>query len=175
LLQRVRNRLGDERGVTLIEMLIVILVMGFILDGIANIFVSGSRAQSNLQSQVNSQQDARVALDRLEYEVHCASAATVVGSGAGVALTMPSQCVNASGTITWCVVSGALERFAASGCAGTNQIFLRGVTSATPFSMATTTGDLPRLVVQLTTNETNSASNAYSINDTITLRNAPAS
>jgi hypothetical protein len=124
---------------------------------------------------VTSQQDARLALNRLEYEAHCSSAATIVGSGAGVALTMPSQCVNASGTITWCVVGTALQRFAASGCAGTATTFIQGVTSPTPFSIATTTGDLPRLLVQLTTNESNVASNAFAINDTITLRNAAAS
>lgn len=175
ILRRMGRFTNDERGVTLVEMLIVMICLAFVLGGIANVFVSGSHAQFVMENQIASQQDARVALSRLEYEAHCASAATIVGSGAGVVFTMPSQCVDATGTVTWCVTGGALQRFTVSGCSGTAQVFMRHVTSATPFSLATTTGYLPRLIVQLVTNEGSSTAQQFAANDTISLRNAAAS
>ena len=137
------------------------ICMAFILDGLANVFVSGSHAQYVMESQIASQQDARVALSRLEYQAHCASASTIVGSGAGVTFTLPSQCVNSTGTVTWCVAGGVLERFTGSACSGTGTVFMRYVTSATPFSIATTTGYLPRLIVQLVTNEGTSTATQF--------------
>lgn len=166
-----RARLADESGITLVELLIVMLVLGFVLAGLANVFVSGSRASLDTNARVAGQEAARVAMDRLEYEVRCSSGATVSGGGSTVLLTLPSQCIHATGTYTWCVVSGALQRYASGSCSGSGQTFVTGVTTPTPFSMVTSTGLLPRLQVTLGINQTNRGSDGVTLTDLITLRN----
>lgn len=168
-----RPRLADERGITLIELLIVCLTMGIVMTGVVNVFVSGSRAGSDADARFQAQQDTRLALDRLRFEARCASAATLVSSGAGVALTLPSVCAHGSGSIAWCVTAGELTRYVGTSCTGTGTPFVGSIVSATPFSLpAPASGTLPQLQVALTANTTGRSSDAFSLADTITLRNA---
>ena len=169
------RRLSDECGITMIELVFVMLILGIVMTGLVNVFVSGTRADSDANARLAGQQNVRVALDRLEYEVRCSSGATISGSGSTVLLTLPSQCSHATGSYTWCVVSGALIRYSGTACSGTGQTFISSVTSATPFSLLTTSGYLPRLQVSLAVNTTSRSSDAVSIVDTITLRNAARS
>ena len=168
----VRARLAHEDGFTLVELLVVVVCIGFIMTALVNVFVSGVQTQARLDGQINAQQSARLALDSLEYQGRCASAASVVGSGSAVSFTLPGQCSHGTGTVTWCVVSGVLESFQAASCAGTATIYARYLTSATPFSLNVVTGDRPQLIVQLVANQTGQGSDVSAVNDTITLRNA---
>jgi Tfp pilus assembly protein PilW len=169
------KRLAAEGGQTLIEMLVAMGLMAIVMVGIVNIFVSGGRAGADANARIDAQQNTRLALDRLEFEGRCATTATLVSSGAGVHFNIPSQCEHATGDVTWCAVSGVLERFAATSCSGSGQIFIRGVTSATPFSLPTApSGDLQTLAVALTVDTApNDPGTAGTLDDTITLRNAP--
>src|SRR5689334_3031640 len=106
-----RTRLAADDGYTLVELLIVVAILGFILTGIASILVSGSGAETDTSARVRAQGSTRVALDRLEFEARCSSSASILNSGAGVALTLPSQCPHGTGNITWCVSSGVLTRY----------------------------------------------------------------
>jgi Tfp pilus assembly protein PilW len=169
-----RPRLTDERGVTLIELLIVCLIIGFVMDGIVNLLVSGVRASASTQAMVVAQQNGGLAISRIEYEARCASAYSLAQSGAGINLTMPSECSHASGTISWCVESGVLIRYVAANCAGSGESFVSSVTSPTPFSVVSASGDLPSLRVRLTVNPTAISANVFALSDLITLRNAPA-
>jgi prepilin-type N-terminal cleavage/methylation domain-containing protein len=166
---------GDERGITMVEMLIVMVLMSILMAGIANVFVSGTRAQYDMNNRLNSQQNVRVALGRLEYEGRCATSATIVNSGAGVSFSLPSQCMHATGAVSWCVSSGILSRYVGSSCTGSAQIFSRYLTSATPFSLVTAAGQLPRLSVALVASPTGRGTDTFSITDAITLRNSPPS
>lgn len=167
-----RSRVHDESGVTLIELLFVCLIMGILLAGLANVFVSGSRASADATGRLASQQNTRIALDRLEFEGRCATTATRVSSGAGVTLALPAQCSHASGNVTWCVASGVLTRYVGTSCTGTSQPFVSGITSTLPFSCVAPVGPLPQLQVNLTVNTTGRSADATSVSDTITLRNA---
>jgi Tfp pilus assembly protein PilW len=170
-----RRRFSDESGITLIELLFVMLILGIVLTGLVNVFISGGRASSDANARLAGQQNVRLALDRLEYEVRCSSGATVSSGGAAVLLTLPSQCTHATGSYTWCVTSGSLIRYAATSCTGTGQTFISNITTATPFSLLTATGLLPRLQISLAVNTTGRASDAVSVVDLITLRNAARS
>jgi hypothetical protein len=86
-----------------------------------------------------------MAISQLEYEVRCASGYTLTNSGAGINLTMPTQCSHATETISWCVSSGVLGRYSAANCTGTDQQFVSSVSSATPFSVVADAGDLPQV------------------------------
>jgi prepilin-type N-terminal cleavage/methylation domain-containing protein len=169
-----KRRLSDERGFTLVELLIVMVLMGIIMVGVVDVFVSGTRAGADANARLGAQQNTRVALDRLEHEARCATSATLLSSGAGVKLTLPSQCSNATGTVSWCVTGGILKRYPGAACSGAGAvIFVRNITSATPFSLVTGSGDLPRLAITITSDETRSAADAATLTDSITLRNAP--
>jgi prepilin-type N-terminal cleavage/methylation domain-containing protein len=165
----------DERGITMVELLIAMVLMGILMAGIANVFVSGTRAQYDMDSRLTAQQSVRLALGRLEYEGRCATSATIVNSGAGVSFSLPSQCVHATGNVTWCVSSGVLRRYLSASCTGTTQIFVRYLTSATPFSLNIVTGQLPQLAITLVASPTGRATDKFRITDAITLRNSAPS
>ena len=123
-----------------------------------------------------SQSNLIVAVNRIEFEARCASNAALVSGGAGVTLTLPSYCVNAAGTYTWCVTSGSLVRLPGSSCTGSGLgwTFATNLTSATPFSCITG-GKYPRLQAALTSNAGTTAGSAATGTTIITLRNAATS
>ena len=168
-------KLADESGVTLVEVLITMILLGIVLGGLSNILVSGLRASSDTSARTGGQANIQTAVNRLEYELRCSSGATVPNAGvanSSVTLTLPTECVNTTQTTyTWCVSGGSLLRYAASTCTGTAQTFATDVTTATPFTLTHTSGDLPQLTIDLTVNLSTRSSDAVSVADTITLRN----
>lgn len=96
---------GDQAGYTLVELLAVMLILGIVLTGLTTAFVSGSHAELTLNRRFQAQQQARLALDRIRSDVHCASAAQAqtVNSYAGVKLAA-SNCYASTPTISWCLV-----------------------------------------------------------------------
>jgi prepilin-type N-terminal cleavage/methylation domain-containing protein len=168
-----RARLRAESGFSLVELIITMVVMGIVMGGLVNIFTSGERASADATARMTSQQDVRVALDRLEYDTRCASVASILSSGAGVALTLPSQCSHATGNIVWCVSSGSLLRLSGTTCTGSAQTYVGNVTSGTPFSCySPVSGSTPQLKVILTLNPSTRNSDKTSATDYITMRNA---
>jgi prepilin-type N-terminal cleavage/methylation domain-containing protein len=167
------DRAREESGFTLVELVVVMTVLMLVMAGVSSLFLQGLHTSNTTSDILASQTQVHLALDRLEYETRCASAATRVSSGAGVTLTLPSQCPHATGTITWCVTSHSLVRYSGSACSGTGQTLASNITSATPFSCISTVGDYPQLQVALTA-QTQSSSDTVSATDKIDMRNAPA-
>jgi prepilin-type N-terminal cleavage/methylation domain-containing protein len=170
------RRLGREQGgFTLIELVVTMIILAFVMAGLVNVLASGSRAESDATARMSAQQSVRDSIDRLDYEVRCASAASLVSGGAGVALTLPANCSHATGAVSWCSSDGSLKRFTGSGCpASGGQILVTNVTSTTPFTMITGTagsGQLPQLGVNLAVNTTGRSSDTFTLTDTIALRN----
>jgi prepilin-type N-terminal cleavage/methylation domain-containing protein len=96
--------LTDERGYSLVEMLVVMAILGVVISGLTTVFVSGSRAELDMNRRFQAQQQARLALDRFRADLHCASAAQVqtINSYTGsIAISAPN-CTTA--TIDWCLV-----------------------------------------------------------------------
>jgi Tfp pilus assembly protein PilW len=91
----------NERGYSVFELLVVMGIMGIVMTGLTTIFVSGSKAELDMNRRFQAQTADRLALDSLRKEIHCASGAT--STGATLTLTMPSGCKTASNTtVTWC-------------------------------------------------------------------------
>lgn len=170
-----KRRLADERGVTLVELVITMFLLAIVLAGLSNVLVSGLRASSDTSARTGGQGNIQTAVNRLEFELRCSSGATVPNAGvanSSVTLTLPTECVHTTATTyTWCVTNGSLLRYVAATCSGTGQTFATNVTTATPFTLISTTGNLPQLAIDLTVNLTNRSSDAVSVSDTITLRN----
>jgi len=161
----------DESGFTLVEVMVVMTITAIVLGGLANMFTSGLTATSTSNATLASQTNLIVAVNRIEYEARCASAAALVSGGAGVTLTLPSYCVNASGTYTWCVTGGALNKYSGSSCSGSAVTYATNVTSTTPFSCLSG-GQYPRLQVTVTSQAGTSSATAATGTTVVTLRNA---
>lgn len=172
-----RARLRDESGFSLVELVVVCACMGIVLGAVVTILVSGQQASAAGQARLTSQENVRVAFDRLEYDARCASTGTLLGKSGSVAqgvyLTIPSQCSHSSGNVTWCVNSGNLVRIVGTACSTAGLTYIGSVTSATPFSCySPVAGSLPQLKIALTVNAGNQSSDASAATDYITMMNA---
>jgi prepilin-type N-terminal cleavage/methylation domain-containing protein len=110
-----RHALCEQRGYTLVEMLTVLLILGVVMAGLTSVFASATNADADMNNRFRAQQTARLALDKLRREVHCASAATPAGADtSSITLTLPTYCKTYSGntSVTWCTQAVATNRYA---------------------------------------------------------------
>jgi prepilin-type N-terminal cleavage/methylation domain-containing protein len=106
------SRLRSERGYTLVEMLTVLVIMGVVMGGLTTVFVSATNSETDMNNRFQAQLTAKLALDKMRREIHCASVATPTGSSSSVTITLPSYCKTGSGSITWCTRSNGTNRYA---------------------------------------------------------------
>lgn len=109
LRRRARVRLSGVRGFTLVELIIEMAILFTVLTAVTTLFVSGSKAELDLNARFQAQQQARIAVNRMRRDIHCASAATMrdypANSPAGyprryLDLTLPPQCLGTSDVTT---------------------------------------------------------------------------
>ena len=86
-----------QDGFTLPEVLVVVAILGIVLAGLTQLFVSATKSATDQTSRANGQQDARIALDRLRREIHCGSNLTYT-SATSVTVTLPSYCPSSPAT-----------------------------------------------------------------------------
>ena len=136
------TRLAEERGVTMTEMLMVLVILGIVLAGMTTLFVSASTSHVDQSNRVEAQQNARFALDGLRREIHCASAVSTPISASSLTITLPGYCqkppVAGSALFTWCAVGAAptwaLWRYAGSSCSGTGRKMADSLSSNSLFT-----------------------------------------
>ena len=98
---RLRRLLASERGYTLVELLQVTVILSVVLTGITVLFVQATNSELQMNKRFQAQQQARVAVDTMRREIHCASAiAPTPASGIAhtIAVTIPQQCPTSGGT-----------------------------------------------------------------------------
>jgi prepilin-type N-terminal cleavage/methylation domain-containing protein len=102
---RVLQHMRDQRGFTLIEMLVAMVILSIVLGGLTTIFVRGSAAELDLNRKFNAQEQARLGLTRFRVDAHCASAAQAqtINTYPGVKLLV-SSCYASATTVSWCAV-----------------------------------------------------------------------
>ena len=100
---------SDESGYSLVELITVTAILSIVLGGLTTVFVQGSNAELDLNNRFQAQQQARIALDRIRREVHCASSVSATAYNTTtvttVTETLPSQCIGGGGSVTWCALS----------------------------------------------------------------------
>lgn len=186
-----RRRLVGESGYSLTELLIVLVIMGVVMGGITTVFVSGSKAELDMNQRFQAQQNARASISRLRADIHVACS-TPSGTAQASLLLYPaatSGCA-ATPTVAWCVTAStamtnrfALYRVAGSACTTatngqlmadyltTNALFTATVPASGSLLRENVTVTLP---VQVNSSSSQSIGK-YTLIDTIVLRNfAPA-
>jgi prepilin-type N-terminal cleavage/methylation domain-containing protein len=113
-----RRRLErEERGYTLVELLTVMVILGVVMEGLTTMFVTASNAQVDMNNRFQAQQTARVALDKIRREVHCASGAGSTTPNSQVSLVnldLATYCKTYSGStvVTWCTRASTTNGYA---------------------------------------------------------------
>ena len=136
----IRARLGQERGVTLTELLVVLVILAVVLAAMTTLFVSAGTSQIEQKNRVDAQQEARVALDALRRELRCASSA--VSSSSSLTVTLPGYCQKpvaaAPADFTWCAVGASapyeLWRYEGTTCSGAGRERADELVSSSIFS-----------------------------------------
>jgi prepilin-type N-terminal cleavage/methylation domain-containing protein len=183
-MSRFRRRLPvrGERGYSLIEMLVVLVILSVVMEALTTLFVRASNAESAMNNRFQAQEHARVALDKLRREIHCASSATPAATATStITLTLPSYCKTGSGSITWCTRSVSTNRYAlyrvvGATCSGGIK-WADYLTVANAFNFTTqTTSSLALLHVDLNVNvNPRRGVDGYELVDDIVLRNSSRS
>jgi prepilin-type N-terminal cleavage/methylation domain-containing protein len=170
------TRLRDEGGYTLVEMLTVLVIFGTVMTALIALFVQGTNAEADMNSRFQSQQEARLGLDRLKRDVHCASALNQATATASfVTLTVP--CIS-GGSVSWCTAGSGtrygLYRNVGSTCSNASTRYADMLVSGAVFtSVVQSSASLWKLHVDLRVNATpKRASETYELIDDVVMRNS---
>ena len=167
----------SERGYTLVEMLTVLVIFGTLMGALMTLFVRATNAESDMSNRYRAQQNARLALDRLRREAHCATAVTSA-TQSSVTLSLPSYCGNAS--VTWCTASLGASRYGlfrkvGTSCNATGVRYADYLTTANVFPSYTaqSTTALATLKVDFPVNvRPRRTVDLYELKDDLVLRNS---
>jgi prepilin-type N-terminal cleavage/methylation domain-containing protein len=181
--------MGGEKGYSLIELLVTMVILVIVLGGLTTIFVSGTSAEASLNQRFQAQQNARMGLDRIRTDIHCATAAQAqtINTYPGVKLAV-ANCYAATPTISWCavMVTSTPPRYAlyrstttgatTCGSSDANRILIADYLTT---SSAFTTGTIQQYTLQrvgidfkVSVNATSSSTNVYELTDSIVARNS---
>jgi type II secretory pathway pseudopilin PulG len=162
-------------------MLTVLVIFGTVMSALMVLFVQGTGAEVDMNNRFRAQQGARLALDKIRREAHCATAVTV-SSASSVTLNLPSYCPTGNGSVTWCTVSLGTSRYglfrkAGATCDATGVRWADYLTSANVFGYAAqSTTSLAKLSVDFPINVKPSRTvDTYELKDDIVLRNSTRS
>jgi prepilin-type N-terminal cleavage/methylation domain-containing protein len=105
--------MGGEQGYSLIELLVTMVILVIVIGSLTTVFISGSSAEASLNRRFQAQQNARMGLDRIRTDIHCATAAQAqtINTYPGLKLAV-ANCSAATPTISWCAVLVSTGRYA---------------------------------------------------------------
>ena len=176
--------LREQRGYSLMELLVSMSILGSVMTSVSVLLVSATNSEVDMNRRFQAQTQARLGLDLMRREVHCAMSVSPAGASASVTLTIPATCPTSGGNtaITWCTVANGsnrwgLWRYPGSSCSGTGKRYADYVTASSIFIYTGQTVDkLAFLNVRLPINIKPSESRfLYNLEDDIVLRNSTRS
>lgn len=165
-------QLRSEAGYGLVEVIATLAILGTVIGAVTSLFVSGSRAQVQMNERFQAQNAARLAIDRLRRDVHCSSAAVTSTTSA----TLTNSCLNPT-SVTWCTVAAGdgtfqLKRLHGAGtCATGGRTYAESLTSGDVFTyQAPSIANLGKLRIELRV-QLDSMKTPYRLCDLLVLRN----
>ena len=192
-------RLIGQAGYTLVETLVVMTLLLIVIGSIADAFSSASKTEVDQTARASDQESARLTLQRLRRDIHCATSAqvqrtrdssdpSIIASPLGYTLTLsvdPGICLavttSSSNTVQWCTVQKdtaghrfGVYRTISGNCNATDAVFqVDYVTKPDIWSMVCPTSQLQAVAVDMPVNRdpVTRASRTYELQDTISLRN----
>jgi prepilin-type N-terminal cleavage/methylation domain-containing protein len=169
-------RRSGERGYTLIELLTAMTILSTVLGALTVLFVSGAKAELDLNKRFQAQHNAALALKKLRGEIHCANEALTTGDA--LTLTLDSYCQGGEATVIWCTASLGSERFGlfrstAGSCDASDVRWADFLTQASIFTFEQPAGSLEKIAIVLPVDlEPDAGAAVYRIEDAIVLRNS---
>ena len=182
--RRLLERLRAERGYSLVELIVSMSILGAVMTSVSVLLVNATNSEVDMNRRFQAQTEARLGLDMMRREVHCAMSVSPAGASSSVTLTIPSTCPTAGGntSITWCTVANGsnrwgLWRYPGAACSGTGKRWADYLTASSIFVYTAQSPDkLATLGVQLPINIKPSEPRfLYKLEDDIVLRNSTRS
>ena len=178
-------RLADDAGYSLVELVTVVAVLSVVIGGLTTVFVSASNGELDMNRRFQAQQSARLAMDKLRQEVHCATSVSPAGPSSSITITIPAACPTSGGftSILWCVAAPpsampghyALYRSTGATCGSSSGVKAADyLTSTSVFTYTPQSSQsLSKLAVALAVNlrKTGTVSR-FTLQDNIVLRNS---
>jgi prepilin-type N-terminal cleavage/methylation domain-containing protein len=170
--------LRDERGFTLIELLTALGMLVIVATALAYALVAATKSEEELNRRFVSQINARIALDTLRREIHCASSVTPTGTSASITIVLGNRCPSGAGsTVRWCTQPSdsqfALYRSTGASCDTSGRKVVDYLTTGTVFTFwEQSTSSLAYLSVSLPVNAKPATWSPYRLEDDIVLRNS---
>jgi prepilin-type N-terminal cleavage/methylation domain-containing protein len=174
--RRLLLRLRDDAGHTLIELMTVMVILGIVLTGITVMFRAGVQAEIRANREYRAQHNARLALDRMRRELHCANAVTPNATPAtSIVVTLPAACFGADTSVTYATAAVATNRYTLTRAAGAGapvEVADYLTANAIFTYYAPASGELGRLGVDIPVNlNPPDTSTEWRLRDDIVLRN----
>ncbi len=179
-MRRLCARLCDESGHTLVELLVSMSILGTVMASVSALLVSATNSEVDMNRRFQAQTEARLGLDRLRREVHCAQSVAISSGGAMATLTIPATCPTSGGltAITWCTQANGgrwdVWRYQGASCSGTGRKWASSINQGSIFAYTPqSASSLAFLNVNLPVNVQGSKTiSSYVLEDNIVLRNS---
>jgi type II secretory pathway pseudopilin PulG len=178
LLERLRR---EESGFTLIELVTVLGMLVIVMTCLSYAMIAAHKAEEDMNRRFAAQINARIALDQLRREVHCATAVTPapVGTTSSITIVLGTRCPTAASglVVSWCTVGTgtrfALYRQTGTTCSASGRKVVDYLTSANVFAYTLEVStSLAFLSVTLPVNTRPGNGPEYRLDDDIVLRNS---
>ena len=141
MLIRLRERLRDERGVSLVELLVVIVLMSVVGGAMARGMVSGMKATVATQSRFEALGEVQKSVDRMTRELRAAEPLVALSTG------------NTAVVETYRDDFGTRWRYTMRYCPVEQKVFMRREATTVPYvAIPCTTTTIPVLVDNVTFN-----------------------
>jgi prepilin-type N-terminal cleavage/methylation domain-containing protein len=183
-----RRVVSEQAGVSLIELLVTLVILGIIVATLAGIFAAGTRAEVDLNERFQAQAQARVALTTLRKDVHRSCSVTYTGATQIVLMAVPTTATTGgtctTAVATWCVVGSAApytlyRALGATTCSASDKNMAGNLRTNAVFTNVpgtAGTGRLQRVGVDLYVDtKLTDTTQAYRLQDSIALRNSTRS
>ena len=97
-----------EGGYTMVEMVTVMVILSVVMTGITTVFVQGSNAEIDMNNRFQAQTNARVGLDKVRKDIHCASAVPTPVNQTDTwvsSITLTTSCIAGATSVSFCAVT----------------------------------------------------------------------